>query len=106
MQDEANRPGFRLRVKHRRSVVRAGQTAVYVVRLRRMYAFPYRVTLRAFGLPPGSRARFTPRTPRPGGSAILEIRTAVTSPAGVYVFRVLAASHGVSAVSATALTLR
>jgi hypothetical protein len=106
MQDEGNGSGFRLRVRHRRSVVRGGQTAVYVVRLTRMYAFPYRVTLRAFDLPPGARADFTPHMPRPGARAILEIRTGVTSPAGVYVFRVLAASHGVSTVSATSITLR
>jgi hypothetical protein len=106
MQDEANSPGFRLRVKHRRSVVAAGGTAVYVVRLRRLYVFPYRVTLRAFGLPPGAAAGFAPRAVRPDGSSILEIRTGDTSPAGAYVFRVLAAGHGVSTISAATITIR
>jgi hypothetical protein len=106
MQDEAKAPGFRLRVKHKRSVVPAGETAVYVVRLRRMYAFPYRVTLRTFGLPPGARASFTPQTPRPDASATLAIRTGVTSPTGAYVVRVLASSHGVTAIAATTLTIR
>lgn len=106
MQDEANSPGFRLRVKHRRSVVAAGGRAVYVVRLRRMYAFPYRVTLRAFGLPPGARPQFVPGTARPDGSSILEIRTGETSPSGMYVFRVLAAGHGVSAITAATITIR
>ena len=106
MQDEANAPGFRLRVKHRRAVVRAGGTAVYVVRLRRTYGFEYAVTLRALGLPPGAHARFTPRAPRPGGSASLAISTDVTSPTGTHIFRVLAASHGVSAIAATTITIR
>jgi hypothetical protein len=106
MQDEANAPGFRLRVKHRRSVVRAGETAVYVVHLKRMYAFQSAVTLRALGLPPGAHARFTPPAPRPGASASLAISTDVTSPAGTYVFRVLAASHGVSAIADTTITIR
>jgi hypothetical protein len=106
MQDEANSPGFRLRVKHRRSVVAAGATAVYVVRLRRMYAFPYRVTLRAFGLPRGAVAGFAPRAVRPNGSSILAMRTGDTSPPGTYVFRVLAASHGVSTISAATITIR
>lgn len=106
MQDEANGPGFRLRVKHRRSVVTAGAAAVYVVRLRRMYAFPYRVTLRAYGLPAGAAAGFAPRTVRPDGSSILEIRTGDTSPPGTYVFRVLAASHGLSTISAATITIR
>jgi hypothetical protein len=37
---------------------------------------------------------------------MLEIHTGVTSPAGVYVFRVLAASHGASATAATTITIR
>lgn len=106
MQDEANAPGFRVRVKHRRSVVHAGETALYGVRTRNMYAFRYPVTLRAFGLPTGAHATFAPRSALAGGTVALAITTGVASPAGTYVFRVLAASHGVSTIAAATLTIR
>jgi len=106
MQNEANAPGFRLRVKHRLSVVAAGGIARYVVHLRRMYGFGYPVRLTVFDLPSGASAVITPRLAGADAIAQLEIRTGAASPAGQHLFRVLAASHGVSTTAESTITIR
>ena len=106
MQDEANAPGFRMRVKHRLSVVPAGGVARYVIRLRPMYGFRFPVRLTVFDLPPGASAVITPRLVDADATALLEIHTAAASPAGRHLFLVLAASHGVSTTAESTLTIR
>jgi hypothetical protein len=106
IQDEANAPGFRMRIKHRRSVVPAGGTAIFVLRLRSFYAFNSLVRLRIVGLPASTRATFRPEPTRPTGTAILRIQTGETSPLGRYVFRVLGTSKGVNVISLSTLTIR
>lgn len=106
LQDEANAPGFRVRVKHRRLVVAAGATAAFSVRLRSYYGFDSSVRLKAFDLPSNSQASFSPDPIGPNGTSILTIRTSKTTPVGTHVFLVLAASHGRTAIGFATVTIR
>ena len=106
MQDAANAPELLLRVKDRRSVVAPGGTAVFLVRLRSLYAFKPAAKLRAFGLPVGARVEFKPGiVVGPDATAILTIQTRRQTPLGNVVFRVLASGDGISTTCLATLTI-
>jgi hypothetical protein len=105
LQDEANAPGFRARVKHRRSAVAAGGTAIFIVRLRSFYAFDSAVRLKAFDLPSNSQASFSPNPIGPNGTSTLTIKTSETTTVGSHVFLVLATSHGLTAIGFSTVTI-